>query len=234
MVNNSGMKRRILHTSDFHLDVFGDRACECLEAVVDLAIGSKVDLVVIAGDLFDHNRVEDNLVSFVVRQLQRLTMPAIVLPGNHDCLIPGSVFDRVELWSDCANVRIIRAQEGEILDLPVLRVSVWGKSNSSYEDDVRPLAGIPQPPGDGRWHIAMAHGYCVSSMPPFFYSYLITEEEIASSGWDYIALGHIAVFRCVCTEPVKAYYCGSPSVCGTVNLVDLSEETGVQVRRCSL
>jgi len=209
----------------------GDDACECLEAVVNLAARAEVDLVIIAGDLFDNNRVNDDLVSFAAGQLQRLTMPTVILPGNHDCLVPGSAFERAEFWSDCANIQIIREPDGEILELPELGVSIWGKSINSYDGEVRPLAGIPQPQGDGRWNIAVAHGYYVSKIPPLFYSYLITEEEIVASGWDYIALGHIAVFRCICDEPVKAYYCGSPSVSGTVNLVDLAEETGVQVTR---
>ncbi len=234
MTDGSRKRLRVLHTSDFHLNLPGDQACECLEAVVGLAIRSRVDLVISAGDLFDHNRVGDELISFVAGQLGRLTVPTIILPGNHDCLLPGSAHERADFWSDCANVRIIREPDGEIVDLPGLGVSLWGKAISSYDGDVQPMAGIPQPRGDGRWNIAVAHGYCVSTRPPLFYSYLITEEEIITSGWDYIALGHIAVFRRICDEPVRAYYCGSPAVSGTVNLVDLAEETGVQVTRCLL
>ena len=233
MIDGSRVRRRILHTSDLHLELLGDRACYSLEALVDLAIKTKVDLVIIAGDLFDHNKVDDDLVSFVVEQLQRLPVYVAILPGNHDCLGPGSVFNRVELWRNCANVRVFRAPHGETLDLPGLGVLVWGKCIDCY-NDVRPLAGIPRPQGNGRWHIAVAHGYCVGAKPPLFPSYHITQEEIVTSGWDYIALGHHPIFRCVCSEPVKAYYCGSPSLFGTVAIVDLAEETGVQVTPCSL
>jgi len=226
--------RRVLHSSDLHLMTPGDSACESLEAVVNAAIKSEADLVIIAGDLFDHNRVDDELIRFTAAQLGRLTVPTIILPGNHDCLLPGCAYERDELWSECGNVRIIREPDGEIVNLPELGVHLWGKSINSYDGDFRPLEGIPQPKEDGRWNIAVAHGYYVSETPPFFYSYLIEEEEIVNSGWDYIALGHIAVFRCVCDEPVKAYYCGSPSITGTVNIVELAEEKGVQVTRYSL
>ncbi len=234
MVNGSRMPRRVLHTSDFHLGTLNDKACHSLEAVVNLAIKTRVDLVIIAGDLFDHNRVEEDLVSFVVKQLQRLPVYVAILPGNHDCLAPGSVFDRAELWQNCANVRVFRAPHGEMLDLPDLGVSVWGKPINSYENDVRPLAGIPRPQGNERWHIAVAHGYYIGVEPPLFPSYHITQEEIVTPGWDYIALGHLGIFRCICSEPVKAYYCGSPSLFGMVAMVDLAEETGVQVTHCSL
>ncbi len=229
MVDSSRMPRRILHTSDLHLKSLGDRACHALEALVNLAVKTKVDLVIIAGDLFDHNRVDDNLVSFVVEQLRRLPVYVAILAGNHDCLTPDSVFERVDLWRSCTNVRVFRSPQGETLDLPGLGVLLWGKSINTYEGDVRPLAGIPRPTGNGQWHIAVAHGYYVNTDPPLFPSLHITDEEIVNSGWDYIALGHSPVFRCVCDEPVNAYYCDSPSLSGTVNIVDFAEETGVQV-----
>jgi len=195
---------------------------------------SEVDLVIVAGDLFDHSKVDDKLVSFAAEQLRRMAIPTVLMAGNHDCLAPGSAFERRHLWEGCDNVQILREPEGEVLDLPGLGVTIWGKSIDSHDYDVRPLEGIPKPEEDGRWNIAMAHGYYVSTSPPLFPSYNITREEIVNSGWDYIALGHIPQFRCICNEPVKAYYCGSPSLSGTFATVDLEEESGVQVSRCLL
>jgi len=233
MADTSRARRRILHTSDLHLTFLGDKACHSLASLVDLAIKTEVDLVVVAGDLFDHNRVSDNLVSFVVEQLKRLPVDVAILPGNHDCLAPDSVFERFDLWKNCANVRVFRAHKGEILDLPDLGVSLWGKPIDSYKNDVLPLAGIPCPQANGQWNIAVAHGYYVDSEPPLFPSYHIAREEIVASGWDYIALGHVVTFRCVCQEPA-AYYCGSPSLFDTVAIVDLTEKMGVQVTCYSL
>ena len=99
---------------------------------------------------------------------------------------------------------------------------------------VQPLAGIPQPEENGRWHIAVAHGYYVDATPPPLSSYNITKAEIVTSGYDYIALGHNVDFRCVHNGSVKAYYSGSPSISGTVAIVDLAEEIGVQVNCYSL
>ena len=64
---------RILHTADVHLgsDGYGDAAQQAahderhrhaFRQVIDLALLDDVDLVLIAGDLFDHNRVPDELV----------------------------------------------------------------------------------------------------------------------------------------------------------------------------
>lgn len=234
MADGGRMRRRVLHTADLHLLAPGDRACHSLAAVVDLAIKNGVDLVIVAGDFFDTGTVNDNLVGFAVEQLQRLTVPVVILPGNHDCLLPGSVFDRAELWADCANVRILRAPDGETLDLVDVGILLWGKSHDSYGSDLKPLAGIPRPQQNGRWHIAVAHGYYLDDEASLFRAYHITGEEITASGWDYIALGHVPAFKCVSDEPVKSYYPGSPSISGTVAIVDLDERTGVQVSRCFL
>ena len=226
-------RRQMLHTADLHLDSLRDEACACLKALVDVAIDHRVDLVIIAGDLFDHNKVADELVSFVADQLGRLSVPVVVLPGNHDCLVPGSVLKRLEGCGHSGNIRVIAAPQGETVELPELGVSLWGKSFDSHDGEVRPLGGMPRSQSDGQWNVAIAHGYFVGAGPPLFPSYHITREEIAVSGWDYIALGHVPVFRCVSQEPV-AYYCGSPSVSGTVALVELDDGSGVRVTRCVL
>ncbi len=55
---------RILHTSDVHIGAFTESWSlipeKCLRSfkfIVDRAIEEEVDLLIIAGDFFDHNRV---------------------------------------------------------------------------------------------------------------------------------------------------------------------------------
>ena len=234
MKDKSRINRRILHTSYLHLASIDDKACHSLGDLINEALQSKVDLVIIAGDLFDHNGVDDELVDYVVKSLQRLPMDVVILPGNHDCIMPNSVYHRMNLWQDAANVHIFREPQGEILDLLEPGISLWGKPIDSYDYDVRPLAGIPTPQGNGNWHIAVAHGYYVAEWPPLFRSYQITYQEVINLSWDYLALGHVNAFRCVCDDPVKAYYSGSPSQNGTVAIVDLNDDMGVEVVACSL
>lgn len=230
MVDGPRRPLRVIHTSDLHLALMGDRACDGLVAVVDMALEVKANLLVIVGDLFDHNRVEDRLISFAVEQLKRLPIDVVVLPGNHDCLVPGSVFRKAQFWQSATNVRIIEKEGGETLVLPHIGVAVWGKPIASYEGDIRPLDVVPQPEKNGYWHLGLAHGYYVDGENSSFRSYLISHQEIADSHQDYIALGHYPVFRCVCESPL-AYYCDSPSLAGTVSIIDFSEEAGVRVTK---
>ena len=229
------MTQRILHTSDLHLCSLGDDACHSLEALIDTAIRAKVDLTIVAGDLFDHNNVDGKLVRFTVEQLQRLKVPTVILPGNHDCLCPDSVYNRPDFSKGFADIHVFKAMDGETFVFPDLRVSVWGKPHVYLPDvDYEPLAGIPQRSREGKWHIAAAHGYYVSTKDDLLRSFQITHEQIVTSARDYVALGHCVAFTCICNEPVKAYYSGSASMCRTAALVDLVEQAGVQVTPCHL
>src|SRR5262245_30890568 len=98
----------LLHTADVHLgsDGYGTaqqqaaheaRARRGLRSIVDRALSDTVDLVLIAGDLFDHNRVPDDLVEFVRGELGRLRQPVVILPGNHDALYPSAIYDRHDM-----------------------------------------------------------------------------------------------------------------------------------------
>ena len=223
-------RRRILHTSDVHLETLDDKSCQSLEALVNVAIEAKVDLVVAAGDFFDSNRVDDNLVSFVVEQLKRLSVPTFILPGNHDCLVPNSVYDRAELWKDATNVHVFRALAGETLTFPDLGISIWGKPVASDDDYLHPLVGIPLPQRNGYWHIAVIHGCFTDPQSPPWARFHTTHEDIVASRRDYVALGDSHSFMCICNAPVKAYYCGSPSYSSeTVAIVDFIDGMEPQV-----
>ena len=52
MTDKNRVKPRILHTSDLQVRSLDDEGCYNLEMIVGLAIKTKVDLVIIAGDSF--------------------------------------------------------------------------------------------------------------------------------------------------------------------------------------
>ena len=227
---------RALHTSDIHLGEYDsaspgrlDRPHRALKALIDLSIEAKTSLVIIAGDLFEHNRVDATTVEFALGELHRALVPVLILPGNHDCLVPDSVYRREYFSKLASDVRVFTTPEGERFSFPELDLAVWGKPITWYGGDLRPLAGIP-PRGRERWQIAVAHGYYVGAQSHPMTSFQIDEEEIVQSRQDYVALGHWGEFRCVCNGAVKAYYSGSASSTSTVAIVDFIDDVGVQVR----
>lgn len=218
----------MLHTSDLHILSLDDHGCQTLSQVVDLVIQQHVDLLLITGDLFDQNRIDDAVLDFVHREFLRISAPVVILPGNHDCLVGDSVYHRHH-WTVNGNVRIFRDNQGEIINFPELGINIWGKPIDTYFD-VRPMEGLPQPEMNGSWNIATAHGLVVKHMPRHMRSYLITEDELNGTKWDYIALGHMTIFEHVWNNPIT-YYSGSATEKGTLALVDFNEMTGVKVTR---
>jgi DNA repair protein SbcD/Mre11 len=208
---------RILHASDLHVgDVHVDRS-DPVKPLVDAALVNRVDAVLLVGDIFDHNRVPTEAGQQLVDELARLDVPVVVLPGNHDCLVPDAVWSRVELPP---NVHVMTDAEGEHVELDELDVSIWGRPHPDY-GDLRPLDGIP--PRSGRmWDVALAHGHMVLRNEDRHRAYQITPEEIAASDRDYVALGHWDVYHDMSAGDVEARYSGSASRFGSCALVTLS------------
>ena len=194
------------------------------QRIVDRALTDEVDLLLVAGDLFDHNRVPDDIVDFVRTELDRLRQPVVIIPGNHDCLHTNAIYDRHDLTAGARHVHVIRRRDGETIDLPELDTIVWGRAMDEHEPTFRPLAGIPGR-DDRRWCLAMGHGFFYEERQRPERSSPIFADEVRDTGWDYVALGHHHLQANVSQGAVTAYYAGAP---GTVLRVDFSDE-GVRV-----
>jgi DNA repair protein SbcD/Mre11 len=225
---------RLLHTADVHLegDGYGDSGAggdvgrRTFRRIVDRALTDDVDLLLIAGDLFDHNRVSDDTVGFVRAELDRFRRPIVILPGNHDCLEPNGVHARHDLTRGAPHVRVIRALDGELLELPELDAVVWGRGMREHAIAFQPLAGIPRR-DEGRWCLGMGHGFFFDAGERPDRSSPIFADQIRDSGWDYLALGHHHVQTDVSQGGVTAYFAGLP---GTVLSVECSAAAGIRVR----
>jgi DNA repair exonuclease SbcCD nuclease subunit len=222
---------RFLHASDVHVDdrPGGDRG---MVQLVDAALATEVDLVVLVGDTFDNNRIAPETLSSVAIALDRLRVPVVVLPGNHDPVMEGTVYDRIDLPD---HVHVIRSPEGGSLELAALGVELWGRAHHAYDDN-RPLLDVP-PRGVQPWQVALAHGHLVRTADDRHRSYLITSEEIAACDRDYVALGHWDVQQDVSAGDVTAWYSGSPTRYATSALVTLAAGPAgrsVQVDRVGL
>ena len=85
---------KILHTADWHLGKKLDRfsrleeQIEVLEEIIGVADEKAVDLVLIAGDLFDNFNPSVEAIELFYKTLKRLTShgkrPVIAISGNHD------------------------------------------------------------------------------------------------------------------------------------------------------
>ena len=236
-LSNPARKLRLIHTSDTHLgDPSGHpRGEEVLASVVDAVERLNGDALLLAGDVFDNERVSDEAVGQFVDQMARLDVPVIVLPGNHDLAHKTSVYLRPPFDDAPSNLRVLTDPAGETLDFPELELELWGRAMLSHTPDFRPLDGMPEPT-EGRWLVAMAHGHFHFEDDRDQRSSPIYPEDVAASGCHYLALGHWDRHADVSRADTTAVYSGCPygpigaPDQGAVCVVDLDPDSGVSYR----
>lgn len=227
----------LLHTSDCHLGTVAGsldaREERAFAAMVELAIAEGVDLVLLAGDLFDHARVDDATLAFAADQLDRLPCPVVLLAGNHDVLHPDrSVHHRFDVANRCRQVQFLDEHDGSTVAVPGTDIVVWGRAMAEHEPSYRPFAGLPARPADA-WAIAAGHGLVVDSSTTGRSS-TISPDDLDAVDWDYVALGHVHAHRIVREAPVPVCYPGATAWShegrAGVLLVDLVPGLGAQPR----
>lgn len=229
----------VVHSSDLHLgaDYSRDRSrpdtLSVLREVLAIARTARADLVVLAGDTFENNRLPAPLLERAARIMREFSAPIVVLPGNHDPLTDDSVYRRGEL-AGVPNLCVLGLTVGEAAHFPALEMEIWGKAHLDYSD-MQPLC--KPAPRAMRWQLAAAHGhYIEGAQEPgrLIASWLIRREELASLGADYVALGHWNHAVRVGGPETHAYYSGSPDYADTVNVVRLKRSGGLEVTRAPL
>jgi metallophosphoesterase superfamily enzyme len=137
----------IVHSSDLHIDT--TRATDefhPLCRVVATARHVSADILILAGDIFDHNRVPLELLDSFSRVLGDSDPDVVILPGNHDCLSPDSVYRRGGIAS-IPNVRVIGV-DSEAFVFRDLDIELWGHAHYDYRNH-SPLAD-PHPRSTAR------------------------------------------------------------------------------------
>ncbi|MFQ6027511.1 MAG: exonuclease SbcCD subunit D, partial [Dehalococcoidia bacterium] len=138
-------KIRLIHTSDTHLgsDWRPDIVADAFRAVVDGVAELQGDALLVVGDVFDHARIPDDVLQFFLNQIRRLSVPAVVLPGNHDLYDHKSLYFREPFQDPPDNFHLFTSAEGEIISLPELTLDLWGRAMPSHIPEFRPLANMP-------------------------------------------------------------------------------------------
>ena len=225
----------LVHSSDLHVDdengtMKGGGGTAALSAVLAAAHDTGADLVLLAGDTFDNNRISTCVLNCTGRLLADAGLPVVILPGNHDPALPNSVFIRGGL-ATIPNVAILGITHDQAVGFPDRDLEIWGHAHRDYEN-MAPLRGPRR--RSTRWQIAMAHGHYEpphTLATPLRPSWLFSDDAIAATAADYWALGHWDRPERVGDGTVPAYYSGSPDLAQTVNLVRLTATGEVLVTR---
>ena len=231
---------RLIHTSDLHLgDPAGHPGAEAaLAAVVDSVTRLGGDALLLAGDIFDNERVGEAALTQFVAEMARLPVPAVLLPGNHDLAHETSVYRRPPFAAKPANLHLLLHPDGETLRFPALGLELWGRAMQQHTPEFRPLRGMP-PPSPGCWLVAMAHGHFHMEDERDARSSPIHPPEVAAAPCHYLALGHWDRHADVSRGGVTAVYSGCPREPigggpGAVTVVDLDPAAGVSYHQAPL
>jgi DNA repair exonuclease SbcCD nuclease subunit len=249
---------RIIHTADVHLgarhDDLGEQAAAqrerqfaAFKATVDLALEERVDLFLIAGDLFDSNVQPRRSVERVAAELRRLVearIRTVMIPGTHDCYDRASIYRAYDLATMTMGQAGAATPGGMItvldpdrsaVHLSALDATVHARVFGTKRAPYSPLRD-PLVTGDGpsvTWRIGLLHGSISIPGRTEHDEVVVTTDEIARSGLDYLALGHWHSTQQGKAGPVAYAYSGAPEAvalhqdgAGKALLVELDQRDG--------
>jgi DNA repair exonuclease SbcCD nuclease subunit len=221
---------RLLHTADVHLGArhadLGEQAaaqrerqCAAFRRAIDLALEERVDLVLIAGDLFDSNTQPRRSVERVAAELRRLAQAAVrtvIIPGTHDCYDRSSIYRAHDLAAlagvpPVGDMLVVLTPDRPEVVLPTLDAVIYGRVFDTKRAPQSPLHGF-NASGEDRatWRIGMIHGALSIRGRTDGDEVVIDANEIATSGLDYLALGHWHSTVTARAGDVQYAYSGSP------------------------
>jgi metallophosphoesterase superfamily enzyme len=79
---------------------------EAARRVVEVAQEQDAQFIVVAGDTFEDNAVDRLLVQKVADILGAFAGPVYLIAGNHDALVPGSVWEH-PAWKSHRNLQVL-------------------------------------------------------------------------------------------------------------------------------
>lgn len=205
---------KILHCGDLHLDSpFSGlthaqseaRRAELRETftyMMNYVQNENIDLVLIAGDLFDCGFVYKDTLALLCARFSALACPVVISPGNHDPYTAGSLYADGKLPE---NVHVFSGEKPTRLDFPAIGVSVTGYAFTSDRYEANPL-DAPAPLHPEYINILLGHADITSPLSKYA---PIPLRSLEKSGFSYAALGHVHnPPKAIRVGKTTAAYCG--------------------------
>lgn len=227
---------RLLHLSDLHAGKTlgsvsrNEDVAYALEQVLNFCKDSNVDLLLIAGDIFDKanpdNEAKEIIFNFFLK-LNELKIPAVAISGNHDSyefmkslknllrVINVFVFPKPDLENGVFSFGDLKVA---CLPYPSERVITKAGETAKLDYAVaveKAIKYLYKQVEDAKFKVLLSHLFLAGS------KYTRTEREATITkfyavepssipeGFDYVALGHVHRYQRIDKAPTYTYYTGS-------------------------
>lgn len=211
---------RLLHTADWQIGrqygqfdadeaaLLAEARIAAVERLAALATEQRVDLVLVAGDVFDAQGIADKTVLRLFNATRAHAGPWVMIPGNHDAALSESVWTRAQRLNAVPdNVHLcLRAEPLQFDGLNAVVLPAPLTQRHTYNDLTDWFAAADTP--TGAFRIGIAHGAVqgllaegIDSANP------IAADRAAHARLDYLALGDWHGCRQV---DARCWYSGTP------------------------
>ncbi len=188
---------KVLHCADIHLDspfkstnagrseIRRRELRSSFSSMMLYVKTNNIDIVLISGDLFDSEFVTKDTARFVAEEFSSCAPAKIIIaPGNHDPYTENSIYKTTE-FSD--NVYIFKDEYLGKLSFPELGTEVYGYAFTKNTMGTSPIIG-KTPSATDMINLLCAHADVGQPLSPYCPT---SESDIAASGFDYCAFGHV-------------------------------------------
>lgn len=171
---------------------------QAFRAALDRIIELRVDLVLVAGDVFHTVRPSNTAIADAFRQFARLQdalpeTPILIIAGNHDSPRAAETGSILTLLQEIPNITVVD-RETRVVEYPHLDTAVLCLPHNALASG--PLGALEPTPGVGTNLLAMhatVRGEEVDRLLGYaseFGGAQIEIDDIRVEHWDYVALGH--------------------------------------------
>jgi len=205
---------KFIHFADVHFDMplialSGNRELiknrrneqkKAFHDVIQFAKKENVDVIFLAGDLFEQKFVEKSTIDYIISNFQLIPeISVFITPGNHDPYIKNSPYE-TENWPD--NVTIFKNEYGMI---NLEEADIYGFGFEDYEMTNNMVSNI-QIENPNKINVLVTHGTLNGANHKYND---LKEKQLAK--FDYVALGHIHEKK---IDDSRIIYPGSLISCG--------------------
>lgn len=199
---------RFIHTADWQLGMsrhflsaeaqarFAQDRIEAIRHIGELAREHGAQFAVVCGDVFESNQVERQTIVRALDAMGAVSVPLLLLPGNHDPLDAGSVYRRPTFLQKKPD-HVIVFENRDPLELPGLSgleiVGVPWETKRPLTDQIGELCADLEPVGAGVVRVVVGHGMVDTLAPdpenPALVRVAAVEAALQENRLHYLALG---------------------------------------------